>query len=838
MALPAGALASDAPGNQSERSYARDIPPFLPPALRERPSAEAPWPHNQYLVLCYHDVDDLEADQNYVAVRTSALFEQFAWLRENGYRPVSVDDILRAQAGGPALPPRAILLTFDDGFSSFYHRVLPALKAFNWPAVLAPVGKWMDTPANRPVDFAGLPTERRKFANWQMIRDIHRSGLVEIGAHTYDMHYGSLANPQGNMMPTAAFRLYDPKRKAYETDDQYRKRFSADVKRISERIRQATGKAPRVWVWPYGASSGLGIEVLKQHGYLMAYTLNDGLATLDQPMSVPRFLITDNPSLDTFRNAMGFQRDPPRFRVMNIDLDLLYDPDPDRQAKNLDALIKRVFDMRVTTVFISPFARPGPDGRVREAYFPNRVLPVRTDIFSRVAWQLRTRANAEVFALMPVLAYDLGPGIETVQSAGAVHPVRRVSPFSAEGRRRILSIYEDLGRHVPIHGVVFGGDALLTRTEDTGPAALAAYRAAGLPATAAEIAAMDDATALRLARFKTGALVRFTRELAEGVRRYRNPDIRMTRMIAPDPVLDPAREVDFAQNYDEFLRAYDQVVPLAMPYTQGVRPDDVNSWIDRLVSAARTRSDGVRRAIFLLQSRDWNRPPGQDALDARELVGWMRRLMRNGAVSFGYYPDDFLANQPEMTVVRSELADAWFPLPPPRPQEEALPPATLAGGLVGGTARVLPGGAATGAALATEPTLTRQPASAPVGTRAPAPAAGGQRTPAYQGAEPGAKPGAKPDPAPGTKPGVKSNAKSDVAPAVKPGTGGPGPVPLVPAGDGRLRDEAVSGRHRGTLPPTEPEPRQDATGVADDFDLYPNAGPGQRDPVPSPGETR
>lgn len=105
-----------------------DVPRFTPPAERPVGPMERPWPANRYAVLAYHDVEDGAADQRYMSVRTSALNEQFAWLKQNGYQPVSVEQILQAQNGGPALPNKAVLLTFDDGYRSFYSRVFPLLK--------------------------------------------------------------------------------------------------------------------------------------------------------------------------------------------------------------------------------------------------------------------------------------------------------------------------------------------------------------------------------------------------------------------------------------------------------------------------------------------------------------------------------------------------------------------------------------------------------------------------------------------------------------------------------------------------------------------------------------
>ncbi len=70
------------------------------------------------VLVAYHDVEDDAADQRYLSVRTSALNEQISWLLHNGYHAVSVQDILDAHEG-KALPPKAVLLSFDDGYSSF-----------------------------------------------------------------------------------------------------------------------------------------------------------------------------------------------------------------------------------------------------------------------------------------------------------------------------------------------------------------------------------------------------------------------------------------------------------------------------------------------------------------------------------------------------------------------------------------------------------------------------------------------------------------------------------------------------------------------------------------------
>src|SRR5471032_1734496 len=253
--------------------------PFTPPSERLKPANEAAWPKNHFLGIAYHDVEDRDPDQAVVAVRTERLIEQLAWLRENGYQPVTVDQILAARNGGPELPAKAIMLSFDDGYASFYTRVMPILRSYNWHALLAPVGSWVDTPLNQPVDFAGTPRPRSDFLTWQQVREIAQSGLVEIDAHTDANHKGVLANPQGNLQPAATTRRFDPATNRYETEAQFQARMRTDVAAISNKIRAVTGKAPRVWVWPYGAAKGTSLAIVGEQGYEMALTLEDGLDT-------------------------------------------------------------------------------------------------------------------------------------------------------------------------------------------------------------------------------------------------------------------------------------------------------------------------------------------------------------------------------------------------------------------------------------------------------------------------------------------------------------------------------------------------------------------------------
>ncbi|WP_420374656.1 poly-beta-1,6-N-acetyl-D-glucosamine N-deacetylase PgaB [Pollutimonas sp. H1-120] len=655
---------------------AKDIPVYVAPKDRPVAQRDKPWPENHFLALAYHDVEDQDPDQSYLSVRTDKLVEQLTWLRENGYQAVSVDQIIEARQGRKPLPARAVLLSFDDGYRSFYTRVLPVLKAFGWPAVLAPVGAWMDTPLGQDVDFGGAMTARGRFLTWPQIAEISGSGLVEIAAHTDASHYGASANPQGNTQPAAAIRIYDDRTGSYETDTSFKRRMSQDVARITQKIRKATGKPPRVWVWPYGAEGGSALRIVADSGYELALTLEDGPASVGRLMSAPRLLLANDPQLRTFAESIVGMEARPFMRVAHVDLDYVYDADPVQMERNLGELVQRIKDMRVNTVFLQAFADPSGDGTVRSLYFPNRLLPMRADLFNRAAWQLRNRADIEVYAWMPVLSFDLDAGIARVtrwdptrpQASPIVDPgqYQRLSPFDPLARAHIGDIYEDLARHAFFDGILFHDDALLSDFEDASPGALAAYREAGLPGTIEQLRA-DPATLQRWTRFKSRYLVDFTIELADRVRAIRGPKLKTARNIFAAPILQPESETWFAQNLDDFLKAYDWTAPMAMPLMENVPRGQEHAWLDRLVDAvAQSSPDALNHTVFELQSRDWRRGPGRPEatpIDTGTLADWMKRLQLRGARSFGYYPDDYATDHPRLRDIRPAISDNWYPAP-------------------------------------------------------------------------------------------------------------------------------------------------------------------------------
>jgi biofilm PGA synthesis lipoprotein PgaB len=623
----------------------------------------AGWGANTYRVLCYHDVqEDVRVKPDPFAVDTAQLVAQFAWLRENGFHVIGVDDVIAAHEGKRALPDKAVLLTFDDGFRSTYTRVFPLLRLFNYRAVIALSGHWLDAPEGGTVEYDGKQVPRNAFVSWEQVAEMTASGLVEVASHSFDLHRGIPANPQGNLIPALVAYRFDAGR--YEDDRAHAGRVRADLVRNSALIEARTGRAPRVMMWPYGQDSGLAIAIARDLGMALAMNLDGGTNEAGADLArIRRDIVTNNPALNDF---IAMVNKPARVlpqRVVHVDLDYVYDADARQQQANLDRLLDRIRALRVTTVYLQAFSDPDGNGQADALYFPNRHLPMRADLFSHVAWQLSTRALVKVYAWMPVMAFELpsdNPAAElSVQSSDPAAPAsggryRRLTPFSAEVRETVGEIYEDLARHARFDGLLFHDDATLDDFEDASPAGRQAYEQWGLPVSLDAIRA-DPALMARWTRHKTAALIAFTGELTERVRRYQG-SIKTARNLYARTVMEPASEARFAQSLPDFLAAYDYAALMAMPRLEGAsRPAD---WLDALVRKVAARPGALAKTVFELQSVDWvTRLP----VPAPELARQMQALQRLGAVNIGYYPDDFGADRPALAIIKPALSLQSFP---------------------------------------------------------------------------------------------------------------------------------------------------------------------------------
>jgi biofilm PGA synthesis lipoprotein PgaB len=610
----------------------------------------------EFLVFCYHNVPIKANPADSYGVSQNIFVEQMEYLRTHGYHPVSLGDILNTREGKKDLPDKPILLTFDDAYISYYNFVFPVLKKFDYPSLLAVVGSWIDNPPE------GLP---EPLMSWDQIREVAQSDLVEIASHTYDLHKGIRYNPQGNVGPAVNILAFDSETETYETEDEYRARIESDFISQNGLFKRKLGVTPRAVVWPYGKFNHISIEAARKAGCLFTFTLEEGVAHVERLHAINRNLILNDTMKGFIKNTTTLYKEKFLIRAVQIDLDLVYDPSSYEETdKKLGKLIDRLVDMKVNTVFLQAFADPDGTGNIESVYFANRVLPVKADIFSHAVHQIIIR-DMMVYAWMPTLSIVLPDkklnenlrvsefNEENVRPSHSWY--KRLTPFSPTVIDLVRIMYEDLAAHSQIHGILFQDDAYLTDTEDYHPLAVSAYKATFGEDIMPHNLKRDPERAMNWAKLKTKTLINFTKEMMEGVRKYR-PETKFARNLYAPVLTNPESEMWFAQNYKLSLQEYDQVVIMAYPQMEERKRPLV--WLRGLVNKAKKYPEWSKKTVFKVQAYNWRR---NNWIKDITLLKEIRDILATGGRHIAYYPDNFLLDKPMAKNIRREMSTRIYP---------------------------------------------------------------------------------------------------------------------------------------------------------------------------------
>ncbi|MDR1702197.1 MAG: polysaccharide deacetylase family protein [Sporomusaceae bacterium] len=120
-------------------------------------------------VLLYHHVSDEQTELPKLTVTTEVFASQMKELYQAGFQTISQADLIDYLAGKKiALPPKPIVISFDDGYEDNYVNAFPILKKYGFRATIFMVGVNIDAP--------------RRLAKTQ-IQEMSQYGM-EFGAHS------------------------------------------------------------------------------------------------------------------------------------------------------------------------------------------------------------------------------------------------------------------------------------------------------------------------------------------------------------------------------------------------------------------------------------------------------------------------------------------------------------------------------------------------------------------------------------------------------------------------------------------------------------------------------
>ena len=128
-------------------------------------------------ILTFHSIEDRRSPISF----PRHLFRYgLARLHAQGYRSLGLSEAIEFLQKGAALPQRALVITFDDGYQTVYDEAFPVLQEFGITATV-----FLTSGDSGSVDPDGRLSSRegRSMLSWSQIIEMSRAG-ISFGAHT------------------------------------------------------------------------------------------------------------------------------------------------------------------------------------------------------------------------------------------------------------------------------------------------------------------------------------------------------------------------------------------------------------------------------------------------------------------------------------------------------------------------------------------------------------------------------------------------------------------------------------------------------------------------------
>ena len=221
-------------------------------------------------ILMYHQVSE-ESQVDIMGVSKSNFREQLSWIKDHGYRVITLSSLNRSESAGLSFPGgKTIAITFDDGYLDTYTTAWPILQDFGFTATVFLVSGWVGkTSGWREDRYASTP-----LMNWRQAQELY-AGNIQIGSHSVTHPWLAKINAE-----KVAEEILDSR------------------KQIEDRV----GVEVYNFSYPYSSTHPEARRILKDGGYLCACTHRDhyvGSAGVD-PYSLQRIGILARDNLADF----------------------------------------------------------------------------------------------------------------------------------------------------------------------------------------------------------------------------------------------------------------------------------------------------------------------------------------------------------------------------------------------------------------------------------------------------------------------------------------------------------------------------------------------------------
>jgi peptidoglycan/xylan/chitin deacetylase (PgdA/CDA1 family) len=264
----------------------------------------APFLRPPCLVLAYHRVSD--PDDPFPHVDIGSFRRQMQWLRQH-CQVIAADQLISAIHGGDRRLP--VVITFDDGYRSYYEHAFPVLEGLGIPCVNFLSTQFIDEGGlfwwdeihlaaertSKPLvvlpwtgeriilDPNGRRTLARACKNWlKMVRQADQAAALRHILRMLDVEPGELGIPRQVMtweevratMPLTAYGGHLHTHSLVSRLDE--QRLEVEIRTCRDRIAAETGILTRLFAYPDGDITDQAKALLGLYGFEMAFTVTEG----------------------------------------------------------------------------------------------------------------------------------------------------------------------------------------------------------------------------------------------------------------------------------------------------------------------------------------------------------------------------------------------------------------------------------------------------------------------------------------------------------------------------------------------------------------------------------
>lgn len=211
-------------------------------------------------VLMYHKIG--EDKDNDAVVREDLFRAQMKFLKDNGYHPLTMNQLYDYVKNGASVPEKPVVLTFDDGYADTYSIVYPIMKEYNFAA----------TVFINPGDMGTRLT-------WEQVKEMKQGGMTIANHGFQHIEMGQLSQ----------------------------KEQVENIKKGQEALERELGIKDNPWFcYPYGDKNEFTDVAAKEAGIKMAMAMKSGWAHEgDNPYNILRVWVGNAVDIEHFEERIS-----------------------------------------------------------------------------------------------------------------------------------------------------------------------------------------------------------------------------------------------------------------------------------------------------------------------------------------------------------------------------------------------------------------------------------------------------------------------------------------------------------------------------------------------------